>query len=498
MRRVVLAVVGALIAGLLPAAAATAQQCQPAGGQSVPRPIPPEGDFQVTGAGWGHGVGLSQYGAQGAAKLGCDAATILQTYFPGVQVAPTSLPPNIRVNLFTAATRLTVEALDGAVPWRLCTDGVCQDLPTQPRGATWTVEVLPDAKYAIADSGRLVWSGGDRYALLRADFDGTVVRVPEARHRYRWGALELDSVARDPGAAMFANLDIAPFDRYLYGLAEVPSSWPAEALKAQVIAARSYALVRREAYNGRRETCRCDVYATVSDQVYSGWDKEAEAGYGQRWVDAVDATRAADFSSALTMRYEGRTADAFYSSTHGGHSESSAFTWGGAVPYLQPVDDSRWELASDSAEAGVRSWALSVSAQQLGQAAGVGVATDVRLPEPKGAAGRVGHPDRGYGGVVVTGTTGTRTLSGDQLRRGLGLRSTLFDIRPGGPVDQPSPQPSESPPDLPIPQPSEAPSELPFASSKVTRVAGSDRVGTAVAVSARHWATSSDAVLATA
>ncbi|MDQ3973385.1 MAG: SpoIID/LytB domain-containing protein, partial [Actinomycetota bacterium] len=440
MRRLPLALVCALAATALPIQAATAQECLPAGGQAVPRPAPPEGDFEITGAGWGHGVGMSQYGAQGAARLGCDDETILRTYFPGVEVASTSLPANIRVNLATAATILTVEALDGPVPWQLCTNGACQDLPVvQPQGASWTVRVDDNAGYEVSDAeDRPVWAGGDRNALLVARHDGTVIRVPDTGHRYRWGVLELDSVAYDAGPAMFANLDIAPFDRYLYGLGEVPSSWPDEALQAQVIAARSYALVRRETHNGGREDCRCHVYATVVDQVYSGWDKEAEYG-GERWVAAVDATRAADFSSAQTMRYQGSTAEGFYSSTHGGHSESSAFTWGGAVAYLQPVDDSRWESASDSAEAGVRSWALSVNAEQLGQAAGVGVATDVELPEPKGAAGRVGHPDRGYGGVVVTGTTGSATLSGDYLRRALGLRSTLFDIRPGATLAQPEP-----------------------------------------------------------
>ena len=80
--------------------------------------------------------------------------------------------------------------------------------------------------------------------------------------------------------------------------------------------------------------CRCDVYDSTSDQVYSGYLKESEGTYGPRWVAAVDAT------AGQTMRYGGKTAVGYYSSSHGGHSESNAFVWGsGQVPYLRAVDD---------------------------------------------------------------------------------------------------------------------------------------------------------------
>jgi ell wall binding domain 2 (CWB2) len=180
-----------------------------------------------------------------------------------------------------------------------------------------------------------------------------------------------------------------------------------------------------------------------------------------------------DATAGVTLRYGGRVANALYSSTHGGHSESARFVFGGDRSYLRPVDDSRWEMASDSAKTGVRSWALAVSADQLGAAAGVGRAESVIMLEPRGAAGRVGDPARGYGGVRIEGTDGSKVLSGDALRRALQLPSTLFDIVGG----------ASAAPARPL--------------DPVTRVGGEDRITTAVAVSAAHWPSAAEVLLAT-
>jgi SpoIID/LytB domain protein len=504
MRPVCLWLAAALAAALLPALPAAASSCLPAGGATIPAPDRPAGDFAISGGGWGHGVGLSQYGAQGAAKLGCDAETILETYYPGASVEQAPMPEAIRVSVATAATGLSVEAIGGPVPWELCGQ-TCTRLPvTQPQGMTWSAGVRADGSYEVRSGGAVVWSGGDRFSLLRADYDGTVIRLPVTGHRYKWGVLELDSFAEN-GAAMFATLEIAPFDKYLYGLGEVPSSWPEEALQAQVVAARSYAVVRRLAYNGNRSGCRCDVYATTRDQVFMGYEKEAEGTVGARWVAAVDATRAADFTAAEVLRVDGKTVDAYYSSSHGGASESSKFVWGSDIGYLRPVDDSRWDLASSNP---YRRWALGVSADKLGAVVGVGRVTTVTLNDPRGHAGRVGDPARGYGGVTITGTNGAKTVSGDVIRRALGLRSTLFDIVAAGqtpppppparsapPSPQPAPTPTPTvapaptPPAAPAPTPPDGPT--PTATSTpstpgapvVERLAGATRIQTAVALS---------------
>ncbi|MGH8930533.1 MAG: SpoIID/LytB domain-containing protein [Egibacteraceae bacterium] len=412
------------VTGLPVVSAAAREGCLPAGGQRVRDTWEASGDFVFAGHGYGHGTGMSQFGAQGAAKLGCDADTILETYYPRASVERAESPPHVIVGLAQAARTVTVEAVSGTIQWELCGPADdCEDLPVeQEAGTNWRVMVHDDASYEIVEAEQTQWTGGGARQLLRArlseeDGDDQVVRLPLTGARYRWGILQLDSMA-DPKnlAKMVVTLDMLSVEHYLRGIAEVPTSWPAEALRAQVIAARSYAVSRVE--RGLRPECGCHMYPTTSDQVYRGFEQEiADQPRGHGWVEAVEATEGA------VLRFKGRTVTAYYSSSHGGHSESGAFRFGLDDPVLRPVDDSRWDLASDNP---LRSWAVSFSADALGRAAGVGRAKTIELLEPLGSAGRVGDPRQGYGGVRIEGTTGTVTLSGESLRRALGMRSTLF------------------------------------------------------------------------
>ena len=333
----------ALALALLPAAPAAAAACPPSGGASIPAAEPQQGDFMIAGRGWGHGVGMSQYGAEGAARLGCSASDILTTYYPGTTVGSASLPPTIRVNLATSRTTVPVEALSGDVPWWRCTGSSCVAIGTQPQGRTWTVTMNGDGSYRVADGSSTVWQGGSASNRIFARLAGRrTVRVRVATsYRYRYGDIEFQTAPGAGGAPYTTN--VLRFEEYLYGLSEMPSSWPAAALQAQAITGRSYALKRAQAYGGNRPGCRCDVLATVADQHFTGYEKQAGAS-GAQWVAAVDAT------AGRILRYGSAIADTFYSSSHGGYSESSRFVWGGSVPYLQPVDDTRWELASSNPE----------------------------------------------------------------------------------------------------------------------------------------------------
>jgi len=505
----------------VPAAAQPAATCLPSGGEQIVPATPDPGDFRITGGGSGHGAGMSQYGAQGAALLGCDAETIVETYYPGAQVGTIAMPAAVRVSLDTDATSRRVSGVEGTIPFELCRDGECTDtgLRLTP-DASWTVGLTiegDDVRYVVREGDRELWRGGDRYALLRARLsaDDGDRRIIRSGNRYRWGFLEFDSVYRAT-PTMFVTVEIAPFDRYLYGLAEVPSSWPEEALKAQAIAARSYAVIRRLRHEGARAACRCDLYDSTVDQAYSGWEKESEGSEGQfgaRWRAAVDATRSPDYSAALAVTYEGQVADAFYSSSHAGYSESTAFVFGGALPYHQPVDDTRWDNASDNP---LRTWSRTVSADALGTAFGVGRALEVTFPGPQGNACRVGDLDLGYGGVRIVGTDRTRTVDGNQFRRSMNLRSTLFTVNAdagngcatGGPAGRigvppeprPAPEPpppAPPPPDVPPPAVPEPPPPAPEPPAPVDRVAGETRVGTAVAAARRHWDQAEVAVVTT-
>jgi len=482
-----------------PAQAQTA--CPSAGGQAISDPATiPAGDFVVVGGGWGHGVGMSQYGAQGGAKLGCSANEILQTYYPGVTVAQApTLPESFRVSLWPErpgglpVPAICLRAHTGSPVWHK------PDATTvaQPNGTLWRVDVAPDGAFTIREfssvdacrsgatgTGTEIWTGGTAGNVLKVPLDGppivqltsksTNTTYGEGRP-YAHGTMEFFSVAGTAGAT-YLTLQIDTFDgrnaleRYLRGLSEMPSSWEPAALQAQAITGRSYAQDKWEAFKGSRSGCRCDVYDSTSDQVYSGYLKESEAGFGHRWVAAVDAT------AGKTMRYANKTAVGYYSSSHGGYSESNTFVWGSTqVPYLKGVDDTRWDLNTDN---NFRRWTQVLTKEQIAQAYGVGTVTSITLPEPKGLGGRIGDPTRGFGGVRIQGSTKTVTVSGDSFRSKFGMRSTLFSIRQNVVADPCAPNGSST--------------------AQTTRLSGADRVATAVAVSQGKWSTGArEVVLAT-
>ncbi len=131
----------------------------------------------------------------------------------------------------------------------------------------------------------MVWEGGDLYSLLLAEHEGTIVKnfIQEgsstSSRRLKYGYTEFDSYAGE-GGRIYAVQNITPapdgsagaLERYLWGLAEVPTSWPYETLKAQAVAGRSYAKIRIDL--GNRSTCRCHIYADTRDQYYLGYTQE--------------------------------------------------------------------------------------------------------------------------------------------------------------------------------------------------------------------------------
>jgi stage II sporulation protein D len=137
-----------------------------------------------------------------------------------------------------------------------------------------------------------------------------------------------------------------PFKAYLQGIAEVPSSWPAAALQAQAIAARSYALATTGWSGEQGETLDTPICSTTACQVYGGIPVKPENGIG-RWYAAVRRT------SGLVLLSEGRPADTVYFSTSNGRTYGNEDVFGSEpLPYLRPVverDDgasptSRWQV----------------------------------------------------------------------------------------------------------------------------------------------------------
>ena len=345
LRRTTVAVLTATLAMTLLASLASAAPAF----RDRPYNTRPNPDVVLRGSGWGHGVGMSQYGAYAMALAGHSFVDILKHYYRGISVGEGRMPASVRVGLGSSTTYSYVTAVNGDVPWRLCGGGSCTTVLNQGEGSTWQVTLLSSGKFRLKRGDYAIYRDGAG-KVLRADFnpggrgDGTVVQAQNpngGRRNYKWGRLEYTprSVAN---RTMYVVLDIPDMQLYLRGLGEVPSSWGVSgiaSLKAQAVAARTYALKMHQASGPRRGDCLCTLLATPANQAYTGFDKETEP-YGSYWVAAVRDT------AGRVAKYDGTLISTFYSSSHGGRSENLEDSWAygtTAVPYLRSVADP-WSL----------------------------------------------------------------------------------------------------------------------------------------------------------
>lgn len=225
--------------------------------------------------------------------------------------------------------------------------------------------------------------------------------------RYR-GALEL----RHRGAGLIA-VNIVPVDDYLLSVVpeEMPTDWPAEALKAQSVAARSFALKSR----GRHAAEGYDLCTTTHCQLYKGIASEKTAS-----TAAVRATR------GEVLTYAGQPIEALFHTDSGGMTESSEDVWGNPIPYLRAVRDT---------PLGTMPWTKTVSKADLEKklaAKGYNIGRLRAVELSPLAVGRAAKDRTASGRVkamTVTGTKGSVTLSGTAWRSLLGLKSVLFDAK---------------------------------------------------------------------
>jgi stage II sporulation protein D len=424
------------------ASSASAATCPAAGGVAVPLAAQPaSGPLVVQGHGYGHSLGMSQYGAEGAARLGCTAATILSTYYPGTTQATRTLRPTVSLTLMSnqSSGRVSVQAQTGALAWR-APNGVTV---TQPAGATWVAQRRSDGNGTVVTDGaaqRMWVAASDPVTVLE---QGVVARVRALGGssgtstitdlRMRWdrtvitGGRGLSAVQQMSDDAHGLGVQ-----KYLWGVSESPFSWPAAALQAQAIAARTYLA---NGYADPADSGGYRIGTTASTQNYDGFTAEqsdaTQAGGG--WRRAVDVTL-----GRVEVDASGALIDALFTSSHGGRSEDERFVWGGpGTPYLVSVDDSRWDAASDNP---YRSWAQGFSSADLAARFGLTTVTGVSVGAP-GTTARLA-------GITVTGTVGSsptsRTYTAWQMRAILGLLSpsvTFRWITPPAPPTTPAPAP---------------------------------------------------------
>lgn len=365
--------------------------------------------FTFFGSGWGHGIGMSQWGAYGLANKGWGPNRILTHFYSGTKLAtdPTA-PLSLRVGLVQGRQIVHVEAIDGPVDLRLGDPRSGSVAATVPAGATWSIRVASQAYRIFDETGMQV--GGDAGGLttnLYATYaDGAKVLVPEAGHSYARGFIEFNIYNCQTGSGCRERLVLTVgAEQYLYGLGEVPSSWPVAAMQAQAIAARTYAFTKVATSGQNRPGCNCALYASSQDQVYAGWDKEAGPN-GNRWVAAVQAT------TGQTVMYQGQTIQAFYMSSSGGFTENNENVWGGSpIPYLRGVcDPGDYTAANPNAV-----WNLALPVDRVTKRLGLGI----------GPVRRFTNTLRGVSGRIVTtevrGSNGTAEVSGPTLRAALDL-----------------------------------------------------------------------------
>ena len=175
---------------------------------------------------------------------------------------------------------------------------------------------------------------------------------------------------------------------------EMPAQWPLAALRAQAIAARTYAMAQR------RPGQLFDLQATVASQMYKGIEAET-----------TSTRQAVAQTNGQVLLYRGRLIDAVFHSCSGGSTENSGEIWNRQLPYLTSVPD--FDQVSP-----VRNWSKSFEPQELRRAFVEIDGVTAIEPLVTSTSGRIRQ-------ARVTGPGGQLVVSGAELRRRLGLRSTL-------------------------------------------------------------------------
>jgi stage II sporulation protein D len=391
---------------------------------------------RIRGGGWGHGIGMSQYGALGRARAGDGPSKIVEHYYSRSQVKRRDMG-RIRVGLLQYQRSISVSSEvftkgGGKIAFKV--KGQSDKVASGGPDANFRVEASGTGGMRLFKNGKqkkqngvgVLGSPAHPLIALYAPFK-SMVRVSEKGRAYAYGKLEFGTYPSGRCTNFCLRLVVVqPMQKYLYGLGEVPASWPQAALRAQVIAARSYALDKINRLGQHREPCDCAVFDSTYDQAYVGDSKRTESGqYWDDWKQAVDKT------NRKVAVFNGHAIQALYSSSSGGHTEHNENVWGGsAVPYLRGVKD-RADAVDDNPN---HKWSLEMGFNEfeskLNAAYGIGKLKKFRLIEPFGVSGRVTVVKTGNrGGVKIVGSRKTVRKSGWEIRNLLGLKDTLFRVR---------------------------------------------------------------------
>ena len=301
--------------------------------------------FQITGAGYGHGVGMSQMGARSKALAGENATSILNYYYKDVLMETVDDSKILRINIghqLTSARMLT--RTQGATLQIFSGDirdaqGV-QPLATIPAMSSLNFSILGSTVIPSITTGKSVSSiPGNRIFTVRwsgtrylAGADG-VLTLSHANRKsnYRYGQVQIRAVkAGSLSFRLAITNSVRLADEYLWGVSEMPSFWPIAALEAQAIASRTYALSKAGVI---RTACDCDLYGEITDQKFLGYAKEIEKKWGVFWKAAVTNT------AGLVLTQSGLPITAWFGSSSGGITETALNAWGSERAFTHSVED---------------------------------------------------------------------------------------------------------------------------------------------------------------
>jgi len=354
--------------------------------------------YTMTGRGFGHGVGMSQYGAYGYAKHSSKFRQILTHYYSGTTVTAVG-NTTVRVLVRDGASRLTLVSSARLTLY----DETTRRRRFVPAGHM-AVTRPSGSKLRVVDAstGRTI---SEFAGPLRMSANGTPIRMitananGESRLRYR-GYFRL--ILRSGAVRAINQLTT---EHYLRGVvpAEMPASWHIEALKAQAVAARSYALAKR------RTGGDFDLYATTASQYYGAIDAERS-----RANSAIAGT------SRLALKYGGAVIPAYFHSTSGGKTEDIQKVWGGSgLAWAKSVSDPYDDVSP------YHSWRpVRYTPTRLDAALGNYVKGKLRglAISATGTSPRVRT-------LRITGSGGVSSVTGSAIRTRLRLRSTWFAFR---------------------------------------------------------------------
>lgn len=359
---------------------------------------PTSGSFTVRGAGFGHGYGMSQYGAYGAAQQGLGWKKILAFYYPGTTLTP--MPAGTTIKVWVTADHDGDLRVQPAPGLRVSAGGKSYTLPTGKAYTAWRVS-RSGAGYRLAHRtaagswktratglGTSTWSLSSSSKVLRLVLPGGSTRD------YR-GSMAL--AKRGTGGRTVNKVRLEDYVRAVVPV-EMPTSWAADAVRAQAVAARSYAVRTRDF----SDSPGYDICDSTTCQVYVGKAREDARGDA-----AVKAT------AGVVVTHRGEVALTQFASSNGGAMARSN------LPYLVAKADPYDGVPASQA------WSRTISAAALArQWPSVGTVKSISVTSRDGSGRWGGRVEK----LMITGSKGSVTVAGSTFQYRFGMRSSLYTV----------------------------------------------------------------------